>query len=195
VRVGDIEGGRLETEALKRVAPTVAARYPRTKLLGGEVVLTIVGTIGRAAVVPPTLAGANTARAVAVVPLCPGVRPEWVVAWLNSPAVGAALAAKAHEVARKTLNLEDVRYAAIALPPEPEQRRIIAEVDRRLSLADDLDRNVNANIHRATRFRQSILAAAFAGRATSPVKSETRTLLPASGQAIKRDSAQPREVT
>ncbi len=51
------------------------------------------------------------------------------------------------------------------------RRHIVAEVERRFSLADDLDRIVSANLHRATRLRQSILAAAFSGRlvlATSP---------------------------
>jgi type I restriction enzyme S subunit len=163
VRVGDIDGGRVAADKLKRVSPNVEARYPRTRLRGGEIVLTVVGTIGRAGVVPEALRGANTARAVAVLPLADVVMPEWVSAYLNSPQVVSRLASKAHEVARKTLNLEDVRSANVAIPPVAEQHRIVAEVERRLSLAGALDRSVTANLHRATRLRQSVLTAAFRG--------------------------------
>ena len=64
------------------------------------------------------------------------------------------------------LNLSTVRSIAIALPPEEEQRRIVAEVDRRLSFADDLDLAVTANLHRASRLRQAAFAAVFSGRST-----------------------------
>src|SRR5205823_494142 len=52
----------------------------------------------------------------------------------------------------------------IPLPPVLEQVQIIAEIDQRLSVIDDLERNVEANLKRAERLRQSILKEAFAGR-------------------------------
>ena len=68
---------------------------------------------------------------------------------------------KSHEVARKTLNLEDVRVASIALPPVAEQTRIVAEVERRLSVIEELEAAVIADLQRATRLRQSILHRSF----------------------------------
>lgn len=49
----------------------------------------------------------------------------------------------------------------IPLPPLAEQVRIVAEVERRLSVADALERTVEANLTRATRLRQTILKRAF----------------------------------
>ena len=49
------------------------------------------------------------------------------------------------------------------LPPLPEQHRIVAEADRRLSLIRGAEVQVSANLARAKRLRQSILQAAFAG--------------------------------
>lgn len=46
---------------------------------------------------------------------------------------------------------------------DSEQHRIVAEVDRRLSVLDELEALVSANLQRATRLRQSILQRAFAG--------------------------------
>jgi type I restriction enzyme S subunit len=50
------------------------------------------------------------------------------------------------------------------LPPLTEQRRIVAEVERRLSVVEELEAAVNANLQRASRLRQSILKRAFEGR-------------------------------
>jgi len=51
----------------------------------------------------------------------------------------------------------------IPLPPLAEQTRIVAEVERRLSVVEELESVVSANLQRATRLRQSILQKAFTG--------------------------------
>ena len=64
------------------------------------------------------------------------------------------------------LNLSLVRAIRVPLPPLPEQHRIVAEVDRRLSIVREVEAEVDANLRRAERLRQSVLAAAFSGRLT-----------------------------
>ncbi len=50
------------------------------------------------------------------------------------------------------------------LPPLTEQTRIVAEVERRLSVVEELEAVVTANLQRATRLRQSILQKGFTGQ-------------------------------
>jgi type I restriction enzyme S subunit len=50
----------------------------------------------------------------------------------------------------------------LLVPPLAEQKRIVAEVERRLSVSDALEGVVSANLQRANRLRQSILHNAFA---------------------------------
>jgi type I restriction enzyme S subunit len=57
----------------------------------------------------------------------------------------------------------DLKGLPIPLPPLAEQTRIVAEVERRLSVVEELDTVVNANLQRATRLREAILQKAFAG--------------------------------
>ncbi len=66
--------------------------------------------------------------------------------------------------AQPNLNTSIIKSVAISLPPLPEQTRIVAEVERRLSVVDELDAMVTANLQRAARLRQSILQKAFEGR-------------------------------
>ena len=51
--------------------------------------------------------------------------------------------------------------ASIPLPPIAEQKRIIAEAERCLSLVRGLEEQADANLQRAERMRQAILASAF----------------------------------
>jgi type I restriction enzyme S subunit len=59
------------------------------------------------------------------------------------------------------IDQEAVELVPIPLPPAAEQARIVAEVDRRLSVVDELEATVMANVRRANRLRQSILQTAF----------------------------------
>ncbi|MCE9630220.1 MAG: restriction endonuclease subunit S [Planctomycetia bacterium] len=61
------------------------------------------------------------------------------------------------------LSVSLIRGMSFPLPPLAEQHRIVAEVERRLSVIDELETLVETNLARAGRLRQSILAKAFSG--------------------------------
>jgi type I restriction enzyme S subunit len=164
VRVGDINNGKVNTSDLKRISPRIAGEYWRTKLEGGELLITLVGTIGRTAVAPAGLRGANTARAVGVIPLSDLMSPVWAELWFRNIDKQNEMTLKAHEVARKTLNLEDVRPAAIALPPKAEEQYILEQTEDQLSVIDHLETDLDAKLKSAQVLRQSILRHAFGGK-------------------------------
>lgn len=62
------------------------------------------------------------------------------------------------------LTLEKFESSPFPLPPASEQNRILAEVERRLSVADKVDQTIHAQLTRATRLRESILKRAFEGK-------------------------------
>ncbi len=59
------------------------------------------------------------------------------------------------------LNLSLIRAIGVPFPPPAEQQRIIAEVDRRLSLLRKTEAQVDANLQRAERMRSSFLLKSF----------------------------------
>ena len=62
------------------------------------------------------------------------------------------------------LNKSRVQEILFPLPALAEQRRIVAEVERRLSVVQQAEATVEASLARAERLRQSILKQAFSGK-------------------------------
>ena len=63
-----------------------------------------------------------------------------------------------------SINLSVLTGFPVPLPPLAEQSRIVAEVERRLSVIQQAEAAVEASLQRAERLRQSILKQAFSGQ-------------------------------
>jgi type I restriction enzyme S subunit len=92
------------------------------------------------------------------------VTPKYMNAALNSEPVRKRTKGKVHGVGRPRLNLGEIKSIVLPVPPLAEQTRIVAEVERRLSVVEELEAVVSANLQRAVRLRQSILQKAFTGQ-------------------------------
>src|ERR1700730_3088892 len=66
IRAGDVRFSRISSQPDFRISPATHEEYKRTELTGGELLISLVGDIGRCALVPPEMAGWNAARAIAV---------------------------------------------------------------------------------------------------------------------------------
>jgi len=78
-------------------------------------------------------------------------------------------------VAQRKVSLARFRSIAVPLPPVAEQRRILAEVDRKLSFILEIEGHVDADLVRAERLRQSVLKQAFSGRLVPGATRERRS--------------------
>jgi type I restriction enzyme S subunit len=150
VRVNNIRNGRIMTDDVMRVARSIEAKYSRTRLRGGEILLTLVGSLGHCAIVPPELKGWNVARAVGVIPVRDDVDVRWVKYCLESAAVQHFVGSRATTTVQATLNLRDVNQLPIPLPPIAEQKRIV----HILGTLDDkieLNRRMNSTLEAMAR--------------------------------------------
>lgn len=112
IRVGDIRHGTITTTSPLRVSKSVARTHTRTELVGGELLVSLVGTVGETAVVPPVLAGWNVARAVAVmVPY--EVTAQWLHYCFQTPAVRNQVISLVNTTVQTTLNLRDLKRVTI----------------------------------------------------------------------------------
>src|SRR5688500_8954865 len=59
VRPTEIVGDRIDLSSVRRTTPEIAVKYRRSLLRTGDLILSIVGTIGKVAIVPVDLDGGN----------------------------------------------------------------------------------------------------------------------------------------
>ena len=69
--------------------------------------------------------------------------------------------ATGNQESMRNIGQDRIRAIRIPLPPPDECRRIVMDIDRRLSLVRETEAQVDANVQRAEFLRRSILAKAF----------------------------------
>lgn len=92
------------------------------------------------------------------------VSSRYLMMVLNGPLGRSQASTAATGSAHPHINLGDIKAYRIPLPPSAEQHRIIAELDRRLSIMDEIELQVEGDLKRAERLRQTILKCAFEGK-------------------------------
>jgi type I restriction enzyme, S subunit len=146
----------------------------------GDVLISLVGTIGKVLILPegieqgiinPRLLKLSLDRRL--------VAAEYIKTYLESHNARQFFSLAAHGGTMDVLNLTVLRELPIPLPPLNEQLRIIEEVERSISIVQELKATVEANLKRAERLRQSILKRAFEGKlvAQDPQDEPARILL------------------
>lgn len=91
------------------------------------------------------------------------VGPKYVLVAFQHFYTNSVFAKVAGGVGINHLGAEKFSAIPFPLPALAEQTRIVAEVERRLSVVEELEAVVSANLQRATRLRRSILQQAFSG--------------------------------
>lgn len=84
--------------------------------------------------------------------------------FLDSPLYWSQIMKVRKGSAQPGVNATILATLKVPLPPLLEQKRIVTEVERQISLTSDIDANVEANLSRSDRLRQAILQRAFEGR-------------------------------
>lgn len=163
-QLADVGDGWFRDRSNRWMNDEAATRLRCTYLKPGDVLIArMPDPLGRACVFPP-----RRERCVTVVDVCivraPSVEPGWLAHFINAPATRAEIASYQSGSTRKRISRKNLCRIGIPVPPLPEQRRIVAEIDKHFTRLDSavatLER-VRANLQRA---RASVLKAAVEGR-------------------------------
>jgi type I restriction enzyme S subunit len=164
VKVKDYPKGKVLLGQLHRTTPEIAAKYRRSSLRPDDILVSIRGTTGRIAVAPPELDGANITQDTARVAPQPHVGVGYLVAYLRSSQAQRYFRQVARGVAVKGLNIGDLRTMPIPVPPLPAQAKIVTELERRLSIIEAIEGQIDRALRARAVLHRSILARAFAGQ-------------------------------
>jgi type I restriction enzyme S subunit len=172
LRVKDLKNGHIDTAKIYRISPELDSEYKRTKLKGGEVLLSIQGSVGRVAIVPSSLVGANVSRTLAVIPPINSEFAKWLWMMLQTPQIQDAMRLVIGGTTRDSLNLRDLRPLRLPVAPSNEQRRIVAKFEKLLNRVDAAQARLGTIPRILKRFRQSVLETACSGRLTPDWRAE-----------------------
>ncbi len=162
VRVTEMKTGTIDVANLPKCDPARAAKFKKTTLATGDLLVSKDGTIGKTAFVPPELVGGNITQHVLRFPICDVVKPQYVRLAIDAPFCQSWMAGETKGVALQGVNVGDFRRMPIPLPPLAEQHRIVAKVDVLMALCDRLEASLTATAATRRRLLDALLAEALA---------------------------------
>lgn len=158
LRVCDIETSAVCLDDLKRVSREIDESYRRSRVQRGDVLVSVVGTIGRVYVVSAAESGFNIARAIARIRTSK-CDSAFLAAYLRSPKVQRTLTGEAFETARKTLNLDALARVEVPVPPPAIQE----EWRERLEETNRVVASLGVRLDVVRLIRKQLVAEAFTG--------------------------------
>jgi type I restriction enzyme S subunit len=147
LRVNNFRGHSLDLSDVMRISPEIEDKYERTRIRTGDVLLTIVGSVGHVVVVPKELNGWNIARAIAMIRPKKPELSRWISLVLRSPQAQYQLGVAANTTVQTTINLKDLRELRIVLPKKKERSAIahmLGTLDDKIELNRRRNRTLEA---------------------------------------------------
>ena len=161
---GNVRPNGVDFANAKRITPELHSELSkRCKPEKGDILYTKGGTTGIARVNTYDFEF-NVWVHVAVLKLAKSVEPFYIQHALNSQFCYAQSQRFTHGVGNQDLGLTRMVNIMLGFPPLAEQRRIVAEVERRLSVSDKMEATITESLQKAESLRQSILKKAFEGK-------------------------------
>ncbi len=128
VKVKDIVDDAIKLDGLLLTSPQIDREYSRSRLRAGDLLFTIRGTVGRTAIVPGELDGANITQDTARLAV-KRTDVRFVRACLSMQAAKSFITTNTLGVAVQGINLRDVRRVPLPLTKPDEAKEIASRLD------------------------------------------------------------------
>ena len=145
IKVNNVVSGLKDIRALDTTTSEIDSKYSRTKLKGGEIIITVVGTVGRTAIVPKSFAGCNLVRATAMVDILDPIMAYWVKYYIDSNQGQNYIKANLNTTVQFALNIKSLVDMPIPIYSPEYMHKVVAI----LSSLDDkieVNRRINDNL-------------------------------------------------
>ena len=165
VRTTNIRNGRLNlTEKIKYVSEETYEYWSRRAYPSeGDIIFTREAPMGEAAIIPPRTKICLGQRTMLLRTFKELLLPQYLLYNILSEIFQQRMTKGAIGTGVKHLRVGDVEKLSFPICSPQEQHQIVQEIESRLSVCEQLEKDIAANLQRAERLRQSILQRAFAG--------------------------------
>lgn len=145
IKVNNIISGLYDTKHLDKTTVENDAKYQRTKLKGGELIVTVVGTCGKTAIVPPQFVGCNLVRATCLIDIEDETICRWIKYYIDSPQGQAYINRNLNTTVQATLNVKNLNEMPIPFYSKEYTSnvvKILSSLDRKI----ELNNKINADL-------------------------------------------------
>lgn len=145
IKVNNIISGLYDTKHLDKTTVENDAKYQRTKLKGGELIVTVVGTCGKTAIVPSHFAGCNLVRATCLIDIEDETICRWIKYYIDSPQGQAYINRNLNTTVQATLNVKNLNEMPIPFYSKEYTSnvvKILSSLDRKI----ELNNKINADL-------------------------------------------------
>lgn len=145
IKVNNLISGLKSPSELDTTARENEAKYSRTRLRGGELIVSVVGTIGKTAIVPKSFAGCNLVRATALIDIENELMSKWVKYYFDSPCGQSYIEQNLNTTVQPTLNIKSLVEMPIPLRNTTEMEKIVlllSSLDEKI----EVNRQINDNL-------------------------------------------------
>ncbi|MEO0818246.1 MAG: restriction endonuclease subunit S [Pseudomonadota bacterium] len=164
IQTANLVQRRLDRDELPRTLPEIAAKYPRSKLSPGDVLLGIRASIGQSVVVGEDLDGANLSRGIAKITPSNTVMPEFLCLVLESKETAEFWTQVQQGTTFREISIESVRELPVPVPEFVVQEKICRDVRNMRACYEKLLSKNERSIDRLKEYRSALITAAVTGQ-------------------------------
>lgn len=166
IRAQNLKYDRLDLDDVACVTLPEGSEGTRTQVQAGDLLITITdANVTKTGYVPADLGTAYVSQHVALCRPTADLDSKFLYWYLIAECAGRRqLNAFAYGAGKPGLNLDNIRSVRLDLPPLAEQKAIVKQIDRLLSVQETMNAIIDTELKRVEALRQSILKRAFSGR-------------------------------
>ena len=147
IKVNNLISGLKSVADLDTTSHENDGKYSRTRLRGGELIISVVGTIGKTAIVPSSFAGCDLVRATALIDIEDELLTMWVKYYLDSPFGQSYIEQNLNTTVQPTLNIKSLVEMPIPIVDESVMNKIVAvlsSIDEKIEVNQKINDNLAA---------------------------------------------------
>lgn len=155
---GAVHAGHLRLVNAPPIDAPGGAEADRTRVAEGDLLVTIVGDVGRATAIRQDIGEAYVSQSVALIRTDARVSAKYLEIHFRSPSHGQRyIREKQYGIGRGHLLLSHLRDMPVSIPSVPTQERIVAAVDEQESVVEKTKQATIENVSRCAGLRELVL--------------------------------------